>query len=65
MITIRAAGKQDVPAIKKLMQAIPGFWQPTWSDEVVQRGIDCAIDAWGGLSQTWCFCGKCSDSTSF
>jgi len=29
---IRGAKREDVPAIRRLMEAEPGFWQPEWSD---------------------------------
>lgn len=40
---IRAARHQDVPAIRRLMEAEPGFWQQGWSDETLARAIDSAV----------------------
>jgi ribosomal protein S18 acetylase RimI-like enzyme len=36
---IREAIVSDVPRIRSLMQAIPGFWQPWWSDETIATAI--------------------------
>lgn len=42
MVAIRVANKQDVPAVKRLMQSVPGFWQAGRRSDVIERGIDSA-----------------------
>ena len=37
---IRGAKREDVPAIRRLMEAEPGFWQPEWSDATLGKGIE-------------------------
>ncbi|HEU4389782.1 MAG TPA: hypothetical protein VFV34_18395, partial [Blastocatellia bacterium] len=46
---IREARHDDVPAIRRLMEAEPGFWQQHWSNETLARGIDSA----DGLAFIW------------
>ena len=46
---IRVAIGQDVPAIRRLMERVPGFWQPWWSDRTIGQGILSA----NGLSFLW------------
>jgi ribosomal protein S18 acetylase RimI-like enzyme len=36
---IRRAEQDDVPTIKALMQSEPGFWQDSWREDVVERGL--------------------------
>ena len=46
---IREARHEDIPAIRRLMEAEPGFWQQAWSNETLARGIDSA----GGMAFIW------------
>ena len=46
---IREARREDIPAIRRLMESEPGFWQPGWSNETLAGGIDSA----GGLAFIW------------
>lgn len=46
---IREATTSDVPRIRVLMQAVPGFWQPWWSDETIADAIRSA----DGLAFVW------------
>jgi GNAT superfamily N-acetyltransferase len=46
---IREARREDMPAIRRLMEAEPGFWRQGWSDETLARGIDSA----GGMAFVW------------
>jgi len=46
---IRHARHEDIPAIRRLMEAEPGFWQPSWSNDTLARGIDSAA----GLAFIW------------
>jgi ribosomal protein S18 acetylase RimI-like enzyme len=46
---IREAITSDVPSIRALMQAVPGFWQPWWSSETVADAIRSAC----GLAFVW------------
>ncbi len=46
---IREAITSDVPSIRTLMQAVPGFWQPWWSDETIADAIRFA----SGLAFVW------------
>ena len=46
---IRRASQEDLPAIRRLMEAEPGFWQPDWSDATLARGIEAA----GDLALVW------------
>jgi ribosomal protein S18 acetylase RimI-like enzyme len=39
---IREALASDVQKIRSLMQAVPGFWQPWWSDETIASAIGSA-----------------------
>ena len=32
---VREAITSDIPNIRALMQAEPGFWQPSWSDKTI------------------------------
>ena len=41
---IREARREDLPAIRRLMEAEPGFWQPDWSDATLAKGIETAGD---------------------
>ena len=41
---IRKATREDVPAIRLLMEAEPGFWQDDWSDATLAKGIETAGD---------------------
>jgi ribosomal protein S18 acetylase RimI-like enzyme len=46
---IREARHEDIPAIRRLMEAEPGFWQQDWSNETLARGIESA----GGMAFIW------------
>jgi GNAT superfamily N-acetyltransferase len=36
---LRKASPDDVPEIRSLMESVPGFWQPHWSNSTVARAI--------------------------
>jgi len=36
---IREAIASDVPRIRALMQAVPGFWQPWWPKDVLEKAL--------------------------
>ena len=46
---IRKTVKDDIPAISMLMQSEPGFWQESWREDVLERGIEASE----GLSFVW------------
>jgi ribosomal protein S18 acetylase RimI-like enzyme len=46
---IRHAKVDDLPAIRRLMQAEPGFWQRDWSDATLARALETA----GELALVW------------
>src|SRR5512138_2701839 len=46
---IRRATREDLSAIRRLMEAEPGFWQGDWSDETLARGIETG----GDLALVW------------
>jgi GNAT superfamily N-acetyltransferase len=46
---IRQATGKDLPAIRRLMEAEPGFWQDHWSDATLEKGIETA----GDLALVW------------
>jgi len=46
---IRGARRGDLPAIRRLMEAEPGFWQHYWSDATLAKAIETA----GGLALVW------------
>jgi ribosomal protein S18 acetylase RimI-like enzyme len=46
---IREARHEDLPAIRRLMEAEPGFWQRDWSDATLAKGIETA----GDLALVW------------
>ena len=46
---IRQATSKDLPAIRRLMEAEPGFWQDDWSDATLLKGIETA----GDLALVW------------
>lgn len=46
---IREATLRDVASIRSLMKSVPGFWQESWRDDVLERGIDAAQ----GLAFVW------------
>jgi len=46
---VRLATSSDVLEIRTLMQAVPGFWQPRWSDETLLQAIASA----NGLAFVW------------
>src|ERR1700742_4286282 len=48
-LMIREAGTEDIPAIRRLMEAEPGFWQPDWSNETLAKGLDSA----DGIAFVW------------
>jgi len=39
---IREAKPKDIPAIRAIMKAEPGYWQDTWPVDVLQRGLKAA-----------------------
>jgi ribosomal protein S18 acetylase RimI-like enzyme len=46
---LRAAKVSDVPAIRRLMQMTPGFWQDWWSEKTIAGAIRSA----NGLAFVW------------
>lgn len=46
---LRQATPLDVREIRALMETVPGFWQPWWSDKTVDHAIRSA----GELSFVW------------
>ena len=46
---IRQATSKDLLAIRRLMEAEPGFWQDDWSDATLAKGIETA----GDLALVW------------
>jgi predicted N-acetyltransferase YhbS len=46
---IRQADSKDVVAIRNLMGSVPGFWQKSWREDVLERGMDSA----DGLAFVW------------
>jgi ribosomal protein S18 acetylase RimI-like enzyme len=46
---IRVASHDDLPAIRRLMEAEPGFWQVDWSDATLAKALETA----GGLALVW------------
>lgn len=46
---VREASVADIPGIRSLMQAEPGFWQPWWSE----RTVEAAIRSASGLAFVW------------
>jgi ribosomal protein S18 acetylase RimI-like enzyme len=46
---IREARQEDLPAIRRLMEAEPGFWQRDWSDATLAKAIRTA----GELALVW------------
>ena len=46
---IRQAAQQDIPAIRTLIQSVPGTWHKSWRGDVLERGIASA----GGLAFVW------------
>jgi len=46
---LREAIPSDVPAIRSLMERVPGFWQPRWSDQTIAEAILSA----NGLALLW------------
>ena len=39
---IREAKQDDIPAIRAIMKAEPGFWQDAWRADVLERGLKAA-----------------------
>ena len=39
---IRQTEDDDFPAIMKLMKSEPEFWQASWSEDVIERGVKSA-----------------------
>ena len=39
---LREATISDAPAIRCLMQRVPSFWQPWWSDQTVRAALESA-----------------------
>ncbi len=46
---IREARREDLPTIRLLMEAEPGFWQRDWSEATLAKGIETA----GDLALVW------------
>ena len=46
---IRIAKHRDIPKIRDLMKSEPGFWQDTWREDVLERGLNSA----DGLAFVW------------
>jgi predicted N-acetyltransferase YhbS len=46
---IRQATACDIPAIRSLMDSVPGFWQPDWSNDTLGKAISSA----NGLAFVW------------
>jgi predicted N-acetyltransferase YhbS len=46
---VRKAKYADIPTVKALLQSEPGFWQNSWRDDVIERGIKSA----DGLAFVW------------
>ena len=46
---IRNANNNDIPAIRKLMQSEPDFWDDSWRDNAIYIGIESSKD----LSFVW------------
>lgn len=46
---IRDATTADIPDIRGLMQDVPGFWQPWWSEETIAE----AVRSVNGLAFVW------------
>jgi ribosomal protein S18 acetylase RimI-like enzyme len=46
---IRQAATSDIPGIRTLMQSVPGFWQPWWSDQTIADAVRSA----NGLAFVW------------
>ena len=46
---IRKATSDDISAIRSLMKSVQGFWQKSWREDVLERGIDSA----NGLAFVW------------
>jgi GNAT superfamily N-acetyltransferase len=47
---IREATSQDAVAIRRLMESVPGYWQPQWCDDTLAHAIRAA----DGLAFVWC-----------
>lgn len=39
---IKQATAAHVPAIRSLMQSVPGFWNASWRPDVIEQGIEAA-----------------------
>ncbi len=39
---IRMATVHDIPAIRRLMQSVPGFWRDSWRPDVLEHGLRSA-----------------------
>ena len=46
---IREARREDLSAIRRLMEAEPGFWHRDWSDATLAKAIETA----GDLALVW------------
>jgi predicted N-acetyltransferase YhbS len=46
---IRQVTSHDIPAIRLLMESVPGFWQPSWSNHTLSKAIASA----DGLAFIW------------
>ena len=49
---IRKAKQSDIPAIRAIMKAEPGFWQESWRTDVLERGLKAATTWRSFLSKT-------------
>jgi len=38
-VEIREATQDDVPAVRQLLQLLPGVWQDSWRADVIERAI--------------------------
>src|SRR5271157_2975233 len=41
---IRHADRNDLPAIRHLLRSLPGVWQDSWREDVVERALASAGD---------------------
>jgi ribosomal protein S18 acetylase RimI-like enzyme len=39
---IREAIAADIPSIVAMMQSVPGFWQPWWSEDTIEKALNSA-----------------------
>ena len=41
---IRHAEPKDLPAVRQLLLSLPGVWQDSWREDVLERALDSAGD---------------------